>query len=29
LIEGTGWELLDVFPPDIHVQHHIMCAPTG
>jgi SAM-dependent methyltransferase len=29
LIEGTGWELLDVFPPDVHVQHHIMCAPTG
>jgi SAM-dependent methyltransferase len=29
LIEGTGWEVLDLFPPDLHLQHHIMCAPTG
>lgn len=27
LIEGTGWEVLDVAPPDLHLQHHIVCAP--
>jgi SAM-dependent methyltransferase len=27
LIEGTGWEVLSVSPPDIHLQHHIVCAP--
>ena len=27
LIDDTGWELLDVFPPDVHLQHHIVCAP--
>jgi SAM-dependent methyltransferase len=27
LVEGTGWRVLDVFPPDVHLQHHIVCAP--
>jgi SAM-dependent methyltransferase len=27
LAEGTGWEVLSVSPPDIHVQHHMVCAP--
>jgi hypothetical protein len=27
LIDGTGWKLLDVSPPDAHLQHHIVCAP--
>jgi hypothetical protein len=27
LIDGTGWEVLDVWPPDVHLQHHIACAP--
>lgn len=27
LIDGTGWELLEVSPPDVHLQHHIVCAP--
>lgn len=28
LIDGTGWELLSVSPPDLHLQHHIVCSPT-
>jgi SAM-dependent methyltransferase len=28
LIDGTGWDLLSVSPPDVHLQHHILCAPT-
>ncbi len=28
LIDGTGWDLLGVFPPDVHLQHHIVCAPS-
>jgi SAM-dependent methyltransferase len=27
LIDGTGWEVLDVSPPGVHLQHHILCAP--
>jgi SAM-dependent methyltransferase len=27
LIDGTGWELLEVSPPAVHIQHHIVCAP--
>jgi SAM-dependent methyltransferase len=27
LIEGTGWEVAGVFPPDLHLQHHIVCTP--
>ena len=27
LIEGTGWDLVSVSPPDLHLQHHIVCAP--
>jgi len=27
LVEGTGWQVIDVFPPDVHLQHHIVCAP--
>jgi SAM-dependent methyltransferase len=29
LIEGTGWEVLSVSPPDVHVAHHIVCAPRS
>jgi SAM-dependent methyltransferase len=29
LIDHTGWELLSVSPPDIHLQHHIVCAPSA
>jgi SAM-dependent methyltransferase len=29
LIDGTGWEPLSVSPPDIHLQHHIVCAPVA
>jgi SAM-dependent methyltransferase len=29
LIDGTGWELLEVAPPDVHIQLHIVCAPDG
>jgi SAM-dependent methyltransferase len=29
LIEGTGWEVRGVFPPDVHLQHHIVCAPRS
>ena len=28
LIEGTGWEVVSVSPPDVHLQHHIVCAPS-
>jgi SAM-dependent methyltransferase len=28
LVADTGWELMSVSPPDIHLQHHIVCAPT-
>jgi len=27
LINRTGWKVLDVAPPDVHLQHHIICAP--
>jgi len=27
LIDGTGWDVLEVAPPDAHIQHHIVCAP--
>ena len=27
LIEGTGWEVLSVLPPDVYIQHHIVCRP--
>ena len=27
LIDGTGWKVLEVSPPDVHLQHHIVCAP--
>jgi SAM-dependent methyltransferase len=27
LIEGTGWRLVSVSPPDEHLQHHIVCEP--
>jgi SAM-dependent methyltransferase len=29
LMEGTGWEVLEVAPPDVHLQHHIVCRPAG
>lgn len=29
LVEGTGWEVLGVSPPDVHLQHHIVCAPVA
>jgi SAM-dependent methyltransferase len=29
LIDRTGWELLSVSQPDIHLQHHIVCAPSA
>jgi SAM-dependent methyltransferase len=28
LIEGTGWQVAGVFPPDLHLQHHIVCTPV-
>ncbi len=27
LIDGTGWDVVSVSPPDAHLQHHIVCAP--
>jgi SAM-dependent methyltransferase len=27
LIEGTGWEIVEVSQPAEHIQHHIVCAP--
>ena len=28
LIEGTGWAVQSVSPPDLHLQHHIVCTPV-
>ena len=28
LIDGTGWRVLDLAPPDRHLQHHMVCAPA-
>jgi SAM-dependent methyltransferase len=28
LLEGTGWRVLSLSPPDVHIQHHIVCAPV-
>jgi SAM-dependent methyltransferase len=28
LIEGTGWELVTLSPPELHIQHHIVCVPV-
>lgn len=29
LLEGTGWELLSLSPPNATMQHHILCAPIA
>jgi SAM-dependent methyltransferase len=29
LIDGTGWTVLEVAPPDVHLQHHIVCEPSN
>ena len=28
LIEGTGWEVMSVNPPEHHIQHYIVCRPV-
>jgi SAM-dependent methyltransferase len=28
LIEGTGWEIMSVNPPERHIQHYIVCHPV-
>lgn len=28
LIDGTGWEVVGLFPPDVHLQHHIVAIPV-
>jgi len=28
LIEGTGWEVVSLSPPDEYIQHHFVCAPA-
>jgi SAM-dependent methyltransferase len=28
LIEGTGWEVLELSPPEVEIQHHFICAPN-
>jgi SAM-dependent methyltransferase len=28
LVAGTGWEVLSLSPPDVHIQHHIVCVPV-
>jgi SAM-dependent methyltransferase len=27
LIDGTGWDLVSISDPDVHLQHHVVCAP--
>jgi SAM-dependent methyltransferase len=29
LVDGTGWHVESVSPPDIHLQHHIVCRPEA
>jgi SAM-dependent methyltransferase len=26
LITGTGWEIVELAPPDVYIQHHFLCA---
>jgi SAM-dependent methyltransferase len=28
LIDGTGWEPLELSPPDVYIQHHFVCVPS-
>jgi SAM-dependent methyltransferase len=28
LIAGTGWDIVEVAIPDVHLQHHIVCVPS-
>jgi SAM-dependent methyltransferase len=27
LVDGTGWNVEGLFPPDAHLQHHMVCRP--
>ena len=27
LIEGTGWEVVSIDPPDRYIQHSMVCRP--
>jgi SAM-dependent methyltransferase len=29
LIEDTGWEVVELSPPDVSIQHHFVCAPCN
>lgn len=29
LIDGTGWEVIEVSRPNPHMQHQIVCSPSG
>ena len=29
LIEGTGWEVASVHPPERYIQHYLICRPVG
>jgi SAM-dependent methyltransferase len=28
LIRGTGWEVLELHPPERHIQHYMICGPV-
>jgi SAM-dependent methyltransferase len=28
LVEGTGWEIVSVNPPEAHIQHYMVCRPA-
>jgi SAM-dependent methyltransferase len=28
LIEGSGWAVVSLSPPDVYIQHHFVCAPA-
>lgn len=28
LVDGTGWEIVSVNPPEQHIQHYIVCRPA-
>jgi SAM-dependent methyltransferase len=27
LVDGSGWEVLELSPPDVYIQHHFVCKP--
>ena len=28
LVDGTGWEVVELHPPEPYIQHYIVCRPV-